>query len=93
MPGLNSRGPLGEGPMTGRSMGRCTPENKGKSEEEILQNRDSSRKPGQGFGRGLGLGRGPRLGGGQGLGCGRGIGRGHGFGHGRGMGNPYHGNA
>jgi hypothetical protein len=87
MPGLNSRGPLGEGPMTGRSMGRCTPENKGKSEEEILQNRDSSRKPGQGFSRG------PRFGHGNGFGRGLGMGRGYCFGCERGMGNPYHGNA
>ncbi|MBE0637106.1 MAG: DUF5320 domain-containing protein [Bacteroidales bacterium] len=24
MPNLNQRGPMGEGPMTGRKMGRCT---------------------------------------------------------------------
>ena len=68
MPGLNRRGPLGEGPMTGRRMGRCNPDNKGKTDDEILQNKDSSLEPEQRLGRGLGLGRG------QG-GPGRGLGR------------------
>jgi hypothetical protein len=36
MPGLNRKGPLGEGPRTGRGLGRCNPQNKGKTEEEIL---------------------------------------------------------
>ena len=36
MPGLNRRGPNGEGPMTGRRMGRCNPDNKGKIDDEIL---------------------------------------------------------
>ena len=68
MPGLNRKGPQGDGPMTGRRMGRCNPDNKGKTDDEILQNRDSSLEPGQGMGRGLGIGRG------QG-GLGRGLGR------------------
>jgi hypothetical protein len=76
MPGLNRRGPLGEGPMTGRRMGRCNPDNKGKTDDQILQNRDSSLEPGQGRGRGLGLGRGQGLGLGRGQGGpGRGLGR------------------
>jgi hypothetical protein len=64
MPGLNRQGPNGEGPMTGRRMGRCNPDKKGKTDDEILQNRDSSVQPDQdivrvqGFGRGRGLGRG-----------------------------------
>jgi len=74
MPGLNGRGPQGDGPMTGRRMGRCNPENKGKTDDEILQNRDSSVVPGQGMGRGLGFGRGLGIGRGQG-GSGRGLGR------------------
>lgn len=74
MPGLNRRGPQGEGPMTGRRMGRCNPDNKGKTDDEILQNRDSSAEPGQGMGRGFGLGRRFGLGRGQG-GAGRGLGR------------------
>ncbi len=68
MPGLNRKGPQSEGPMTGRKMGRCNPENKGKTDDEILQNKDSSLESGQGMGRGQGLGRG------QG-GPGRGLGR------------------
>lgn len=27
MPGMNRKGPLGDGPMTGRKMGRCNPGN------------------------------------------------------------------
>ena len=34
MPGLNRKGPLGEGPRTGRGLGRSNPQNKGKTEEE-----------------------------------------------------------
>jgi hypothetical protein len=49
-------------------MGQCNPENKGKTDDEILQNKDSSLEPGQGMGRGLGLGRGQ---GGPGRGMGR----------------------
>ncbi|NJO69320.1 MAG: DUF5320 domain-containing protein, partial [Bacteroidetes bacterium] len=36
MPGLNKKGPIGDGPMTGRRMGRCNPENRGKTDEEIM---------------------------------------------------------
>lgn len=68
MSGLNRRGPMGEGPMTGRRMGRCNPVNKGKTMEEIIQNNESSVHPEQGFG----LGRGRRLG--RGMGFGRGMG-------------------
>lgn len=70
MSGLNRKGPQEEGPMTGRRMGHCNPENKGKTDLEILQNRMSSLQPGQG--RGLGLGRGRGLG--KGLRSGRGMG-------------------
>jgi hypothetical protein len=69
MPGLNRKGPNGDGAMTGRRMGRCNPENKGKTDAEILQNRNNSdqsqekqfgqrRGRGNGGGKGLGLGRG-----------------------------------
>ncbi|MDP3913756.1 MAG: DUF5320 domain-containing protein [Bacteroidota bacterium] len=74
MPGLNRRGPMGEGPMTGRKMGQCNPDNKGKTDDEILQNRSSSLEPGRGMGRGQGLGSGLGIGRGQG-GLGRGLGR------------------
>ncbi len=70
MPGLNRRGPRGEGSMTGRRLGHCNPDNRGKSDEEILRNRDNSVDPGQGMGRGLGQGRGA----GKGQGFGRGLG-------------------
>ena len=68
MPGLNRKGPQGEGPMTGRKMGRCNPDNKGKTDEEISQNRVSALEPGLGTGRGLGRGRGFGKGFGKGLG-------------------------
>lgn len=68
MSGLNQTGPMGQGPKTGRGMGRCNPDNKGKTDDEILQNKDSSLEPGLGMGRRFGLGRG------QG-GPGRGLGR------------------
>ena len=71
MPGLNRRGSQGIGPMTGRRMGRCIPENKGKTDEEISQIRASSLEAGQemgwgfgrrrGFGKGLGRGMGMRF--------------------------------
>jgi len=76
MPNLNRKGPNGEGAMTGRKMGKCNPENKGKTDEEIIQNKTVPSKPeqgmGRGQGRGLGLGRGKGLGKGKGLGMGSG---------------------
>lgn len=74
MPGLNQTGPMGQGPKTGRGMGRCNPDNKGKTDDEILQNQNSSLEPEQLLGRSLGLGCGFGLGRGQG-GPGRGMGR------------------
>ncbi len=35
MPGLNQTGPVGQGPMTGRSMGQCNPDTKGKTNDEF----------------------------------------------------------
>lgn len=67
MPGLNRRGPNGEGAMTGRRMGRCNPDNKGKTDDEILQNRASESQTNPSFGRGRGFGQG------QGQGFGRGL--------------------
>lgn len=71
MPGLNRKGPNGEGAMTGRRMGRCNPENRGKTVEEIAQNRENATEKGHGFGLGLGH----RHGAGQGKGLGHGQGR------------------
>ncbi len=46
MPGFSGTGPMGDGPMTGRGMGRC----------------GATRGMGNGFGRGLGRGAGFRRG-------------------------------
>lgn len=79
MPGFNRKGPRGEGPMTGRQMGKCTD-----------FGADNTNEVG-GMGRGLGLGRG-RRGGGRGMGrgfgraCGSGLRFGAGFGRGQGRG-------
>jgi len=62
MPNLNRKGPEGAGAMTGRKLGKCSPDNKGKTDEEILKERTSTTTPTQGKGRGLGLGRGKGLG-------------------------------
>lgn len=88
MPGFNQKGPMGEGPMTGRKMGKCT--NYGadnKSTEETLDNvagrglglRRGLGRAAAGLGRGAGRGRGM----GQGARLGRGAGRGRGMGRGR----------
>jgi len=71
MPGLNRKGPNGEGTLTGRRMGRCNPDNKGKTVEEFLQSRNSSTPTEQVEGRGQGRGQGL----GKGLGLGRGMGK------------------
>lgn len=75
MSALNRKGPNEEGPMTGRRMGRCNPENKGKTEDEIIQKRFSDSPANQELEyrqrRSLGLGRG--FGARGGLGCGRGM--------------------
>jgi len=73
MPNLDQTGPGGQGPMTGRRMGRCTnfgagPKNKadaaGQTPDENLPENFQGR--GFGFGRGGGRGRG-----GRGFGMGR----------------------
>lgn len=99
MPGLNRKGPLGEGAMTGRKLGRCNPDNKGKTDEEIVRDREQQQQ-GQvktedqrlGFGRRflkrLGLNRGLKIrtqgsDNSNSYGQGRGMGRGRGIGQGR----------
>lgn len=77
MPGFDQTGPEGQGPMTGRRMGRCT--NYGRTPKKtgnIFSNEQNDNSPEnlseRGFGfRRVGLGRG----GGRGRGRGRGIGR------------------
>lgn len=82
MPGFNQRGPIGQGPLTGRRMGRCTnfgandktkasgaKENPDEKTDEIYPE-DMPQRPygnGFGFGRGAGRGRG-RWGRGPGMG-------------------------
>jgi len=73
MPRFNRTGPRGEGPMTGRQMGKCTDygaDRKGFAEETSVENMNTNE--GRGMGRGLGLGRG-RRGGGRGMGRGFGC--------------------
>lgn len=72
MPGFNRKGPAGEGPMTGRKMGRCTNygESLKKKTNKTSEEPDNDRPqdlPGRGIGN-------PR--GGRGRGRGRGYGRG-----------------
>ena len=74
MPGLNQTGPTGQGPMTGRRMGRCANHSENKnhpvdSEKETTGHTASENLPesekGVGRGKGLGHGRGQ---GGRGMG-------------------------
>lgn len=81
MPGLDQTGPMGQGSMTGRRMGRCT--NFSANVKE--QNSSETEKPQENLpenfsGMGWGFGRG------RGFGFGRGRGAGFGWGRGRGMG-------
>jgi len=70
MPGLNQTGPMGQGPMTGRRMGRCTSYGAAKNDDSTTQSEyQTGRQPENFFGRGFGFGRG----GGRGF-RGRGIG-------------------
>jgi len=72
MPKLNRKGPMGEGAMTGRKLGKCNPENKGKTDEEILQSKTESAQTSRGMGNGQGKGMGNGQGRGKGLGLCRG---------------------
>jgi len=71
MPGFNQTGPMGQGPMTGRKMGRCsspenTPQNRTAQANDNANDVQAETFQGRGFGRGRGRGKG-----GQGLGMGR----------------------
>ncbi len=57
MPGLNQTGPMGEGPMTGRKMGRCTNYTTQKPEESTEINKEPVGFWNRSFRLGLGLGR------------------------------------
>lgn len=81
MPGFNKQGPMGQGPMTGRKMGRCTNFGAGRrnqptdetenietpTNQNIARQNFAGKGYGQGFGRRCGRGMG-RNGGGQGMG-------------------------
>ena len=83
MPGFNQKGPMGQGPMTGRRMGRCTNFGANLNDQTVTEKEDSSNLATDNLpAQGLGLGRGRGLGLGWGRG-GAGFGRGGG---GRGMG-------
>jgi hypothetical protein len=71
MPGFNQKGPAGQGPMTGRRMGRCTnygagagkrsapvAENPGETIPDNIPDNTSEQERGFGQGRGHGFGRG-----------------------------------
>ncbi len=79
MPGFDKTGPMGQGPMTGRRMGKCT--NFGASKKTQIKDpnenpfeNDDNNSENTNFGFGLGRGRGGR-GFGFGKGGGRGLGR------------------
>ena len=68
MPNLNQKGPMGQGAMSGRKMGKCT--NFGKKGHPVTTNEQQPNEniPVNGAGRGKGMGRGQ---GGMGMGMGR----------------------
>ena len=72
MPNLDKSGPMGRGPMTGRKEGRCNPENRGLTREEILQQEEKNQQDPPVRNLGLGLAMRRRRGRGQGRGAGRG---------------------
>ncbi|MFO8087752.1 MAG: DUF5320 domain-containing protein [Bacteroidales bacterium] len=81
MPNYDRTGPMGRGAMTGRRMGRCNPDNRDLTRDELL-NRDQQlnyHEPVRGVDSGFG---------GRGMRAGDGAGRGRG-GAGRGMGNRF----
>jgi len=88
MPGQDRRGPMGEGPRTGRGLGRCN--NNDTDDANVTDQQNSTRDfgpgTGPGWGRGMGRGIDRGMGGGPGRGPGRGFGRGPGRGGGRGFG-------
>jgi hypothetical protein len=69
MPGLNQKGPMGQGTMTGRRLGRCAGKGAAMPDPAATTDENSEEKiPEDNSGKGLGLGRGK---GGRGQGSGR----------------------
>jgi hypothetical protein len=58
MPGFNQKGPIGEGPMTGRRMGRCTHFGAASKKDDTSTENTIEREPGDFSARGFGFGRG-----------------------------------
>lgn len=56
MPGGDKKGPMGEGPMTGRGQGLCAGNDTPGSVTDINQSRGLGRGMGRGMGRGFGRG-------------------------------------
>lgn len=90
MPGLDHKGPQGEGPMTGRKAGECTNFIAGRAGKTVKEDAEGNAKAtdqsgtGQrGAGRGKGFGQGRRQGNGKGQGQGGGSGSGRGAGRSR----------
>jgi hypothetical protein len=69
MPGFNQKGPLGQGPMTGRRMGRCANFGAAVRSQELPPDQDQKTESSDNF-PGCGFGQGRRMGG-----RGRGMGR------------------
>jgi hypothetical protein len=77
MPQKDRTGPQGQGPKTGRGMGKCGPKS-GFSGPQGQGGIRTGRGQGRGSGRGAGRGQGSGRGAGQGQGNGRGAGQGRG---------------
>lgn len=74
MPGFDRTGPEGQGPRTGRAMGKCNPEKENTSVDTNIENfgrgRWFARRLNLGFGRKYGRGQGRRGGAGRRMGRG-----------------------
>ncbi len=57
MPGFNQNGPMGNGPMTGRKMGKCTNFGAGRKSSAREMELENSDMTGMRFAQGRGLGR------------------------------------
>ena len=60
MPGRNGTGPMGQGPMTGRGLGRCSAGNNGQNKSKNTTDLVPGRGMGNGRGRGINSGSGKR---------------------------------
>lgn len=72
MPGFDRTGPEGQGPRTGRKMGKCAKPDEKHTKDETQFGRGIGRGMGRGMGRGAGraAGRANRMRGGRGMGRG-----------------------